>query len=246
MDAGRWVATVEGVTPAIERLLILQERDGRRLGLEQSIARMPRELEEAAKKITAEKDALAAIAQGLKQMEVRRAELDLEMKDLEEKARKYKNQQLAVKKNDEYQAITHEIEAVEKAAGELEEQEIELMLEIDEAKAKAAIKSAEHEKSIQLHEREIAAIKEREGNLKAELTEAQADTAKAEEVSPEPFISHYKQIRERGVRFPLVVPLDVNMCGGCHLKVSGEVETIVRHQKEPAHCNNCGRMVYWE
>ncbi len=234
------------MTPAIERLLILQERDGRRIGLEQTLARLPLELKLAEEKIASEKEALAAIAQRLKEMEVRRAALDVEIKDLEEKARKYKNQQLSVKKNDEYQAITHEIETVEKAAGELEEQEIALMLEIDEAKEKAAAESAAHEKTIQLHEREVAAIKEREGNLKSELTEAQEDTSKAEATAIEPFLSHYKQIRERGVRFPLVVPMDVNMCSGCHLKVSGEVETIVRHQKEPAHCNNCGRMVYWE
>ncbi len=49
-------------------------------------------------------------------------------------ARKYRTQQLSVKKNDEYQALGHEIEDVQKQIDELEGKELEVMYAIDEAK----------------------------------------------------------------------------------------------------------------
>lgn len=246
MDAARWLATVDTVNPAIEKLLILQERDGRRLGLEQSLARLPLEVKQAEDKIAAEKEALAAISQRLKEMEVQRSELDKEIKGREDKINKYKNQQLSVKKNEEYQALTHEIESLEKEISGFEEKELEVMMAIDEAKEKAASESAEHDKTIKLYEGELANLKEREGNLKADLAKAQEAASAAEAEAPEPFLGRYQHIREHGIKFPLVVPLDGQKCGGCHLRISGEVETVVRRQQDPAHCDNCQRMLYWE
>lgn len=232
--------------PEIEKLLILQDRDGRRLDIENQIARLPREIEDFEGKIKAEKDAIAAGELELKELEVKRNEIDQEVKVREEKIRKYRNQQLEVKKNEEYQALNHEIELMEKEIGELEEQEIEAMLKIDEKKETFATDSVEHQKHIGLYEREVGNLKERGATLKSELDEARqaSETAKAD--TDPVYLQHYEQILGRKIRFPLVVPLDGTKCSGCHLKVSGEVEAAVRHKQGPMHCDNCSRIVYWD
>ena len=59
-----------------------------------------------------------------------------------------------------------------------------------------------------------------------------------------------KLLKERpGKRMPAVVPIRGGKCGGCHLKVSSEVESAARGRAtdlEFAHCDQCGQMVYWE
>ncbi|WOO41946.1 zinc ribbon domain-containing protein [Rubellicoccus peritrichatus] len=232
--------------PEIEKLLILQDRDGRRLSIETQITRLPREVEELEGKIKVEKDAIAAGALELKELEVKRNEIDQEVKVREEKIRKYLNQQLEVKKNDEYQALTHEIELMQKEIGELEEQEIAAMLEIDEKKSEYSVETDERMKRIGLFEGEVGNLKERENALKSELTEARQDSETAKADVDETYLKHYEQILGRGIRFPLVVPLDGSKCTGCHLKVSGEVEAAVRHKQGPMHCDNCSRIVYWD
>ena len=50
-------------------------------------------------------------------------------------------------------------------------------------------------------------------------------------------------------RMPAVVPIRGGKCGGCHLKVSSEVESAARGKSadtEFALCDQCGQMVYWE
>jgi predicted nucleic acid-binding Zn-ribbon protein len=50
---------------------------------------------------------------------------------------------------------------------------------------------------------------------------------------------------------PAVVPINGSKCGGCHLKVSGEVESAARGKDAGAAgttlatCDQCGRIVYW-
>jgi predicted nucleic acid-binding Zn-ribbon protein len=59
----------------------------------------------------------------------------------------------------------------------------------------------------------------------------------------------YDRIAARNL--PAVVPVHAGKCGGCHLKISSEVESVVRgKQADPAAlppvCDQCGRIVYWE
>lgn len=232
--------------PVIEKLLILQDRDNRRLAIEGQLARIPVETAELAHKIQEERDGLAAADMELKTLEVRRNALDQDVKSREERIRKYKNQQLDVKKNEEYQALTHEIATLEEEIGRLEEDEIALMLEIDSKKEAFATEAAERQRRVALFEEGIGSLREREKTMKEGLAEAQTETASAEKEVDPAFRDRYTHIRGRGIRFPIVVPLQDHKCGGCHLRVSGEVETEVRRKTAPVSCDSCGRMLYLE
>jgi predicted nucleic acid-binding Zn-ribbon protein len=49
---------------------------------------------------------------------------------------------------------------------------------------------------------------------------------------------------------PVCVALRGNKCGGCHLKVSSEVESAVRGKGDATAqlptCDQCGRIVWWD
>jgi uncharacterized protein len=45
---------------------------------------------------------------------------------------------------------------------------------------------------------------------------------------------------------PVCVPVNGGACGGCHLKVSANIEATARSGSEIATCDQCGRIVYWQ
>src|SRR6185436_16957011 len=128
---------------SIEKLLTLQERDTKRLGLEQQLKSVPREVAAVEARIAAEKSAIETAKAEWHGLESKKKLLDIEIKSAEEKVAKYKTQQMQVRKNDEYQALTHEIATTQEGIGTLEEQEIGVMLTIDEAKKRFAAAEAE-------------------------------------------------------------------------------------------------------
>ena len=237
-------------SPAIESLLILQDRDTKRLGLEAQLKGVPRDILAVEVRIAAEKAAIETAKQALKELETKKKLLETEIGSAETSLAKYRTQQSLVKKNDEYQALGHQIETTEKAIGEFEGQELEIMYLIDEAKKTFAAAEAVLKGNIAGHEGRIQTLRERAVNVAAELKVAAADVAAARGPVGEPRLRVYDRIAAR--QQPVVVPIvHTDKCGGCHLKVSGDVVSAARGKgTDPLAalptCDQCGRIVYWE
>jgi uncharacterized protein len=230
--------------PALESLLILQDRDSKRLALEAQLKATPREIAAVEAKIAAEKSAIDVARNEMKELEVKKKVIETEIGSAEVKLAKYKTQQMAVRKNDEFQALGHEIETTQSAIGTLEEQELGVMYSIDEAKKKFLAAEALLKQNIAGHETRIRNLKERETNLAAELKTAQAEVADARRPLDEPSLRLYDRIAARGQ--PVCVPIRGGKCGGCHLKASSDVESQSRKGDKLGTCDQCGRIVYWD
>ena len=233
----------------LEQLLILQDRDTRKRSLEAQLKAVPGDVALVEQKIGAEKAAIDTAKAELKNLETRKKGLEGEIAAAEEKLAKYKTQQSQVRKNDEYQALGLEIEHTETAIGKLEEQELEVMYAIDEAKKKFAAAEAVLKANISGHESRIQVLRERTANLTEELKGAEAELTQARTPIAEPALRIYDRIASRNM--PAVVAIRGGKCGGCHLRVSSDVESKARGKStEPgqqlATCDQCGRIVYWD
>jgi predicted nucleic acid-binding Zn-ribbon protein len=240
----KWPAML---SPVLEKLLILQDRDGKRLGLEAQLKAVPRDIGAVEQKIAAEKGAIEAAKQELKELETKKKLLETEIGSAEEKVAKYRTQQSQVRKNDEYQALGHEIETVTGVISGFEEKELEVMYAIDEARKRFVAAEAALKANIAGHENRIRVLREREGSLKAELAVMQGEVVAARSPLGEPELKLYDRIAAKGL--PAVVAIRGGKCGGCHLKVSNEVESAARGKSPDgklATCDQCGRLVYWE
>jgi len=213
-------------SPAIETLLILQARDTRRRDLEAQIAATPAEVAAVEAQIAAERAAIDRARDELRHLESDKKLLETEIGSAETKLAKYRTQQLAVKKNDEYQALTREIETMEAAISALEERELELLYAIDAAKECFDDAEATLEKNISGHEARIATLREREQSLRAELAATQEEIAAARTPIADPLLRLYDRIAAR--QWPAIVPLQNGICGGSHLRVSSEVDSAAR------------------
>ncbi len=232
------------VAISLEKLLVLQERDRKRIAFEQQLSSVPRELVVIETKIASEKAAIEAAKAEWHGLESKKKQLEMEIGSAEEKIAKYKTQQSQVRKNDEYQALTHEIETAQTGIGKLEEQEIGIMLSIDEAKKRFVAAEAELKQNIKGHEAKIANLKERETHLKSDVKEAQTVVAEAREGVPVQQLKIYDRVAVKPGH-PVCVPVNGARCGGCHLKVSANVELEARKLEQVTTCDQCGRIVYW-
>lgn len=230
--------------PAIEPLLILQDREQTRRTLAQQLAAVPSDVASVKAKIASEHAAIDAAKTEWRELESKKKSLENDIGSMESKLAKYRTQQSLVKKNDEYQALGHEIESTEAAISELEGKELEVMFEIDESKARFAKAEAELKDKITDLEGRLVTLAARESSLAVELAEAEKIYAIAREPLTEKVLRVYDRIAAR--QMPVCAPITGGNCSGCHLKVSGEVESVARKDEELATCDQCGRIVWWE
>ena len=233
----------------IQSLLILQDRDLKFRGLESQLKAVPGDIARVEQKIAADKAAIETARVELRELESKKKLIEVEIGSAESKVGQYRTQQLSIRKNDEYQAMGHQIETVQGQIAELEGQELEVMYAIDDAKKRFLAAEAELKANISGHEARIKVLKEREISLASELKTAQAELAAARQPVGDLKLRIYDRIAARNI--PAVVPINGSKCGGCHLKVSSEVESAARGKNpDPSGqfptCDQCGRIVYWD
>jgi hypothetical protein len=228
----------------LERLLALQEHDVKRENMERQLASAPREIAAVEARITGEKRAIEEAKAEWHALESKKKLLETEIKSAEEQIAKYKTQQMQVRKNDEYQALTHEIDTTTGQIGTMEEDEIKVMFSIDEARKRFQAAEALLKANISGHEGKIRALAAREKELQGEIAVEITTITAARPGVPEDQLRIYDRLaRKPGL--PALVPLSGGRCGGCHLKVPTHIEVLARSRAEIATCDQCGRMVYW-
>jgi uncharacterized protein len=229
----------------LQKLLILQDRDARLAGLEKQAAAAPQEIASVEAAITKRRQAIEAAKGRVRDWELRRKALEADIAAAEQQGARYKTQQAQVKKNEEYKALTHEIELVEGRISELEEAEIQVLYDLDAEREKAKATEKELELEIRSDEERIGRIKERIGQMLAEAAEARGSVAEARAAVPEASLKVYDRIA-KFVALPVAAPLRESKCGGCHLKVSSGVESETRRSDKIVACEHCGRILYWD
>lgn len=235
--------------PVIQALLILQDRDLKRLGIEAQVKSVPGDVTRVEQKIAAEKAAIEHARTELRELESKKKLIEIDIGSAETKVGLYRTQQLSIRKNEEYQAMGHQIATTLAQIAEWEGKELEVMYAIDEAKKKFTAAEGELKANIAGHESRIKTLKERETSLAAELKGVLAEVDAARTAVDPMKLRVYDRIASRNM--PVVVPVHAGKCGGCHLKVSSEVESGARGKgidplAQLPTCDQCGRVVYHE
>jgi uncharacterized protein len=232
-------------SPTIEKLLILQDRDQTRLTLESQLRSLPREVAAVEQRIAGEKTTLETARGDLQQLEVKKKAVENEIGSANEQMGRYKSQQLLVRKNDEYQALGVEIQHMQAGIGALEEQELLIMFSIDEAKRKCAAAAEELQRNVSSHESRIRMLREREAGLQSELQTVQGLVADVRKGIDDTAGRLYDRLATKP-GLPVVVPIRDGKCGGCHLKISSNIDSEIRKGDKLLACDQCGRIVFWE
>ena len=176
------------------------------------------------------------------QVEQRECEGDVAAK--QEEIKKKDGQLLGVKKNEEYQALLHEMELLKKQIGVKEERILTIMEEMDDARTCFE----EDKQRIAAEQAEIAAeCKKIDDELAVAVKEREALEARRkpllDAIDPT-HVRKYDRIRKAKKTGAALVPLQGESCSGCFMGITAQhVNEILGGEFIP--CRHCGRLVYY-
>jgi predicted nucleic acid-binding Zn-ribbon protein len=229
---------------AIEKLLILQDRDRQIMRMKTELSRIEPERAQLAARAAGAQSSLETAKQRAKQFESDRKKLELEVDGKKQQIEKYSLQQFQTKKNEEYRALAHEIEICKQDIVKLDDQQIELMekAEFAQKDVQAATQTANDARK--LMDGQVADLMKREENLKRELGELEANRQQlAEAVDESARLRYERLLKNKGSN--VVVGVQHGVCGGCHMKLPAQIIVSCQAHQEIVTCINCGRILYY-
>jgi len=228
----------------IEKLLILQDRD-RRIRQEQGeLARIEPERQTLKVKAATAQAELENSKLRVKQIESARKDLELEVEVKKQMIVRYANQQFQTRKNEEYRALTHEIDTCKAAIFEIENREIEFMEQAEAAQKEVLRRTQAAKDARTLMDEQVAQLDAREENLKKELAQLEANREELASAVDDAARSRYERlVRSKGEN--VVVGVEHGVCGGCHMKLPPQLLVTCQGEKELVGCSNCGRILYY-
>jgi predicted nucleic acid-binding Zn-ribbon protein len=229
---------------AIEKLLILQDRDRKIRRLQAELGQIGPERQTLKAKVSVTQSQLESTRQRVKQIESDRKRLELDVEAKKTQIERYANQQLQTRKNEEYRALAHEIETCKKEITKIEDQEIELMEQAEHAQKEVARLTREADEAQQLSESQVAQLNAREENLKKELAELQNNREELASAVDASVRGRYERlVKSKGEN--ILVGVNHGVCGGCHMKLPAQVLVACQQEQEVVCCTNCGRILYY-
>jgi uncharacterized protein len=156
---------------------------------------------------------------------------------------KYEKQQLNVKNNREFDALTKEIE-MQKLEIELLEKKIREATEAVEAKKSYLEESntviQNRNEDLELKKNELEKIILETIKEEKQIEEA---TEKSKEEIEERFLVAYNRIRKAYRNKLAVVKFDRDSCGGCFAKIPPQKQVEIGQRKKIIVCEHCGRIL---
>ena len=188
--------------------------------------------------VAAEKDALDGLKKNYR-------ELEAESKDNIAKIEKSNEKLRAVKTNKEYQSTLKEIEEIQKKNSGIEDSMIELLDQIESQEDAVKQKETELVRFVQTcNEKkiEIAGHIQQQEQTVERLQEKKVQI----QTNADPKIITILDDVKTKVRGMAVVPVQQEVCMGCHLNIPPQLYNELRRYDELRFCPHCNRIIYWK
>ena len=227
----------------LEQLLVLQDRQQKIRQIQAEIKTLPLERAHLESQLAATAAGFESLKLKGRQVEVERKKLELDVGTRTESIARLKTQQYQTRKNDEFQAISHEIERYENEIRKLEDQELELMIEADKLRGEieAADKNARATK--ESISRRLADLETKSTALEAQQQELETERKTLAAQIDDDLLDQFERLfNSKGDA--AVVAVEHGVCTGCHMKVTTATAARVKAGKEIVSCEQCGRILY--
>ena len=229
--------------PELVLLLVVQDRQQKIKQLQTEAEILPLQKKSLEAQLAASVAGVEVLKQKARRVEMDRKKLELDVGTRTESISRLKTQQYQTRKNDEFQAIGHEIERYENEIRKIEDEELELMIEADKLKADLGV---EEKKAATVKEsvaRQAADLEAKSKTLESRLEELTKERGEIAGKIDEDLLGRFERLfKSKGDA--VVVPLEHEVCTGCHMKVTTQTAHRAKAGKEIVSCDNCGRILY--
>jgi len=227
----------------LEQLLILQDREQKIRQIRTEIETVPLRRKSLEAQLAESKASVETLRHRVRQAEVDRKKLELDVGTRAESVSRLKTQQYQTRKNDEFQAIGHEIERYENEIRKIEDDELELMVLADKIKADLAAEETKAAATRDSIARQTADLDEKSKALESQLQGLTTERSNLATKIDEDLLARFERLfKSKGDA--AVVAIEHGVCTGCHMKVTTATAAGVKAGKEIVNCENCGRILY--
>jgi uncharacterized protein len=229
--------------PDVQNLIELKKADREILRLKDEIAALPKRVSSIEQRLAGNKAALEKAREAVKADDSARRKHDTAIQDAQQKISKYRDQSLAVKTNDQYKALMHEIQFAEQDVREHEDKILELMVNVEtrekdvkaaEVRLKAETAEVEKEKE---EARNVTALDEKE------LAQWNAKRDAARQGVKEDLLRHYDRVLK--FRGSGIAEVRDQRCMGCQVLLRPQTYNDVR-SGQTVVCESCQRILYFD
>jgi predicted nucleic acid-binding Zn-ribbon protein len=227
----------------LTKLLELQAIDSEIIELQQSVSRIPEALQKEADNYEKAVGELSTERQLHEAMEKECRDKEVDVSSAQDTIKELQSKQAQVKRNQEYQALSHEIKQAEdkrdRTQAALEQQrETISTTEARLAEKESTVESRKGELLGHAHE----AKKEVE-QLAHEIKQRRSARDKLiKAIDPEVLGLYEKLLKTRAPR--VVVKANNNVCAGCHINLPAQVVADIMKLDRLVVCENCARILY--
>jgi uncharacterized protein len=197
-----------------------------------------------------------AVKDGLKhQAEIKQAEVvDLkkiirmmegELTDVKARIKKLENQQNAIKKVEEFNALSHEMTQADRERVGKEQRLSDHYEKL--AAEEEALQTINSSLNTTIENSKMLEAEIQEGidqiNVEGKILKNQRDEL-VKKAEPEIFRVYERLLRNKKDR--VVVPIENRCCSGCHIMLTAQDENLVRKGERLVFCEHCSRIHFWQ
>jgi predicted nucleic acid-binding Zn-ribbon protein len=229
---------------SLTALIALQSLDSASDGARRRLSEFPAMEEAIDARIAAAAAAVDAARSRLAEIQTARRALEKDVALIDSRLARFDDHKAAVKTNQEYTALLHEISAAKTEKDAIEERILESMEQTDAISAELKA----HEAALADVKRDAGDARKRLGeerqSLEAELARLTADRTHEKAAVPGPLLSKYEQLvkQRRGIA---VAQMTGETCKACHVRLRPHVAQIIRRNDEIIQCESCQRILYF-
>lgn len=227
----------------LQALLSLQKKDLTLLQLKKESQAIPARKEALQNRVTFAKTEEGAAEEAVKACESEIRQEEMEVEAVRAQVVKYKNQQMQAKSNEEYKAFNHEIAMAEEKIAQAEERELVHMSRLEELKEALVEAARERKQAESRFEAELGELEERMEVIKTTFAELKEERSELTDRVPNEILEAYMgQLGKK--QDAVVVPIQKDNCGGCHMKLSPQILHDCHSQQKWTVCGHCARFLY--
>jgi len=235
---------VRPVNPDLERLIALQRLDTAADAARKKLADEPEREKAIDARLEGAKQRVASAKERLTENQHARRAIDKEVAVHQGRLSKFREQAMAVKTNQEYHAIQHEIAHALAEIKKHEDAMLERMLEADDLTA--AVKKAETDLAAEQKavDADRKAMKAEHGELQRSLEKMVEERAAIVGALDKQLLLVFDQVAKK--RHGVAVAEAKNgICTICHVRLRPQVFNTVRRNESIVQCDSCQRVLYF-
>jgi len=231
--------------PAIPHLIELQRVDHQIAVLRAELDSFPKRIVEADAKLKGARAELATVKETQTQGIAERKKLEFEVQQWKDRARKYRDQSGAVKTNESFKALQHEIANADAEVAKAEDRQLEVMMSSEDLDRRVKLAESRLKEAEQVVAAERKEIHARGTEKKKQLEAVLAERERIIVPVPEDLRELYARVAKRHNGTAMAEARD-GQCRGCGMRVLPHILQELRTEtnEEVFRCESCGLILY--